>query len=261
MAQSHARAIALERVRSRGNVLVSQLVAELYGVCPGGKPIVKAEMQAAGGVAAWCSAVGLQMAVGVQAGAETVSIRSDTSTVPPQPPPMPPTPPMQPDEVADELAASLDGGKIHMQLLNKLLQAGSDGLNTSKVITGTGLPHAIAAAASKHGRKSVSPAAVVQRMPLIRRVGSLFYHEMTMPSIRGGAATSSESRDEPRDEESDDDDGDGQLSEFIDSSIEVKDEPLPFNGHVTRVGSNGCFAIVENAIFVDAQLMPGPSCA
>jgi hypothetical protein len=79
---------------------------------------------------------------------------------------------------AQALADELDGSKVHRQILDKLLSSdGANGITTSKLIAGTKLAHALGKKAKEVGLNALNPAAVIQRMPQIRRVGSLFFHE------------------------------------------------------------------------------------
>ena len=90
--------------------------------------------------------------------------------------------------VAAELAFELNGSKLHQKLLGKLLQAGSEGLSPNQICAETNLRYRCAKKATEQGLKYLSPAAVIQNLPLIQRDGARFYHgsvRRDMSSLHG----------------------------------------------------------------------------
>ena len=82
---------------------------------------------------------------------------------------------------AAEVAAELEGRALHKQLQALLLQAGANGLTTSKLIKPTQLGVMCGSAAKKRDMKHMNPGAVLANLSGIRRVGKTWFHEASIP--------------------------------------------------------------------------------
>ena len=82
---------------------------------------------------------------------------------------------------AADVAAELEGRALHKQLQALLLQAGANGLTTSKLITPTKLGAMCGAAAKKRDINHLNPGAVLANLSGLRRIGKTWFHEASIP--------------------------------------------------------------------------------
>ena len=82
--------------------------------------------------------------------------------------------PVSKDQAAVEVAKMLEGSKTHEKIISHLTESGDRGENTSGLIKCTNIAHLCSSESQKHG---LNPAAVIEKLRRVHRVGGRFFVE------------------------------------------------------------------------------------